>query len=80
MIFNINNCRELRDEHCATAARESESLQKRKELEKKIEAYEAETSAAKADLKLAMKRIDDLQSAIQGELEDTLSDHSERYE
>lgn len=78
-VYHVNVFRrELRDEYVATSARESESLQKRKELEKKVEACEAETSAAKADLKLAMKRIDDLQSAIQGELEDTMSDHSER--
>ncbi|GLV36928.1 Myosin heavy chain-like [Carabus blaptoides fortunei] len=69
--------RELRDEFSANSSREAECLQKRKELEKKIETADAETSAAKADLRLAMKRIEDLQSAIQGELEDTISDNSD---
>lgn len=42
-----------------------------------MEAAEAETAAARADLRLALQRIDDLQAAIQGELEDTHSDHSD---
>lgn len=69
--------RELRDEHSVISARETECVQKRKELEKRIEASEAETSLAKADLRLAMKRIEDLQSAIQGEIEDSISDNSD---
>lgn len=47
-------------------------------MEKRCEIAETETSAAKTDLKLALKRIEDLQSAIQGELEDT-SEHTDRY-
>lgn len=69
--------RELREEHSVISARETECVQKRKELEKRIETSEAETGVAKADLRLAMKRIEDLQSAIQGEIEDSISDNSD---
>lgn len=59
--------------------KESEAIEKRKELEKKYEALECETGTVKTDLKIALKRIDDLQSVIQGELEgDSSSEHSER--
>lgn len=53
-------------------------MQKRKELEKRCEALEAECATARTDLRLALKRIEDLQSAIQGELGDTPSDNSDR--
>lgn len=48
-------------------------------MEKRYESLEIECSSARADLKLAVKRIEDLQSAIQGDLEDSISDNSERY-
>lgn len=59
--------------------KESEVIIKKKELEKRYEALEVECSTARADLKLAVKRIEDLQSAIQGDLDDSISDNSERY-
>lgn len=52
-------------------------MQKRKELEKRYEASEAEAATARTDLRLALKRIEDLQSAIQGELEDS-TENSDR--
>lgn len=70
MKEELNNC----------LTKESEAIEKRKELEKKYEALECEATTAKTDLKLALKRIDDLQSVIQGELEgDTSSENSDRY-
>lgn len=53
-------------------------MMKKKEVEKRYEALEVECSTTRADLKLAVKRIEDLQSAIQGDLEDSISDNSER--
>ncbi|XP_026667971.1 unconventional myosin-XVIIIa isoform X2 [Ceratina calcarata] len=61
--------REARDEASSALAREQESTRARRELEKSLEAAEAETKVARDDLRLALQRIDDLQSAIQGELE-----------
>lgn len=60
-------------------SKESEVIIKKRELEKRYEALETECTTARADLKLAVKRIEDLQSAIQGDLEDSISDNSERY-
>lgn len=72
-------CRELKEEHNNVVSKEAESMQKRKDLEKKCEIAETEATAAKTDLRLALKRIEDLQSAIQGELEDTNSENTDRY-
>ncbi|KDR16277.1 Myosin-XVIIIa, partial [Zootermopsis nevadensis] len=62
--------RELKEAASAGQARESEAAQRRKDLEKRLESAEAEAVAARGDLRLALTRIQDLQSAIQGELED----------
>lgn len=59
-------------------AKESEAIQKKKELEKKCDSIESEAATARTDLRLALKRIEDLQSAIQGELEDSSTEHSDR--
>ncbi|KAF5307416.1 hypothetical protein FQR65_LT06930 [Abscondita terminalis] len=69
--------RELKEEHNQSMAKEAEFVLKRKDLEKRCELAETETGAVKADLRLALKRIEDLQSAIQGELDDTPSDHTD---
>lgn len=57
--------------------KESESLLKRKELEKRYEALEAESSTVRGDLRLALKRIEDLQAVIQNDLEDS-TENSDR--
>ena len=49
--------------------KETESHSKKNDLEKKLEVSEAETVTARNDLKLALKRIEDLQTAINGELD-----------
>ncbi|XP_017755479.1 PREDICTED: unconventional myosin-XVIIIa-like isoform X2 [Eufriesea mexicana] len=61
--------REAREEASAALAREQESTRARREMEKSLEAIEAETKVARDDLRLALQRVDDLQSAIQGELD-----------
>lgn len=71
--------REVKEELNTTSAKEIEAIQKHKESEKKYEAQEAEASNLRQDLKLAMQRINDLQVAIQGELDyDSNSDGSDR--
>nr|XP_022920391.1 unconventional myosin-XVIIIa isoform X4 [Onthophagus taurus] len=63
--------RELRDEHNTALTKEGESILKRKEIEKRYEALEAETTTVRGDLRLALKRIEDLQAVIQNDLEDS---------
>ncbi|XP_046804471.1 unconventional myosin-XVIIIa isoform X8 [Lucilia cuprina] len=57
--------RELREEFHVVSGREQESVTKRKDLEKKIEQVESESSALKNDLRLALQRIADLQQAME---------------
>lgn len=45
--------------------REQESTVKRKDLEKRLEAAESECTSAKNDLRLALLRISDLQTAME---------------
>lgn len=61
--------RDARDEGSAALSREQEAVRARRDIEKSLEAAEAETKVARDDLRLALQRIDDLQSAIQGELD-----------
>ncbi|OXU31522.1 hypothetical protein TSAR_014276 [Trichomalopsis sarcophagae] len=75
--------REAREEAATASAREQEATRARRDLEKALEAAEAETKVVKDDLRLALQRIEDLQSAIQGELdldcsEEATSDNSDR--
>ncbi|XP_052889550.1 unconventional myosin-XVIIIa isoform X2 [Anopheles moucheti] len=66
--------RELRDELSTLANRDQEGLLKRKELEKRIETAESETTSARADLRLALQRIADLQQAMEEEGDSYQSD------
>uniref|UniRef100_A0A1S4H5U3 Myosin tail domain-containing protein n=1 Tax=Anopheles gambiae TaxID=7165 RepID=A0A1S4H5U3_ANOGA len=66
--------RELRDELSTLANRDQEGLLKRKELEKRIETAESETASARADLRLALQRIADLQQAMEEEGDSYQSD------
>ncbi|XP_050079947.1 unconventional myosin-XVIIIa [Anopheles maculipalpis] len=66
--------RELRDELSTLANRDQEGLLKRKELEKRIETAESETVSARADLRLALQRIADLQQAMEEEGDSYQSD------
>ena len=49
--------------------KEAEMQQRKNDLEKQLEVAEVESATVKNDLKLAMKRIEDLQTAITGELD-----------
>ena len=55
--------------------REMELSHKKSDLEKQLELSEAETLTVKNELKIALRRIDDLQAAIGGEMDsDFVSD------
>ncbi|XP_044763545.1 unconventional myosin-XVIIIa isoform X1 [Coccinella septempunctata] len=69
--------RETKEELNNALSKEMEASQRKKDLEKRLENLETEAASERNDLKLAKKRIEDLQLALQGELGDSVSDHSE---
>merc|ERR1712066_463127 len=63
---------DLKENYTALQQKETEVNAKKNEYEKKLELAEAETVTARNDLKLALKRVEDLQQAINGELDSEL--------
>jgi len=61
--------RELREDYTTVQGKEAELGQRKQDLEKQLEVAEVEAMTVRTDLKLAMKRIEDLQVAITGELD-----------
>lgn len=61
--------RDLKEDYTNLQTKETEMTQKKSDLEKQLEISEGETVTAKNELKLAMKRIEDLQIAIAGEID-----------
>ncbi|CAK6974709.1 unconventional myosin-XVIIIa isoform X1 [Scomber scombrus] len=61
--------RDIKEEMGELAKKESEASRKKHELEMDIESLEAANQSLQADLKLAFKRIGDLQAAIEDEME-----------
>ncbi|XP_065201688.1 unconventional myosin-XVIIIa isoform X4 [Planococcus citri] len=70
----LRDAREVQSNYESKEATESA---RKRELEKKVEQLETELSSAKADLKLALQRVDDLQCAIQGDLDDNDDDQTD---
>jgi len=66
--------RDLKEDYATIQGKETELSHKKFDLEKQLEVAEAETLTVRSDLKLAMKRIEDLQAAIAGELDSDNSD------
>lgn len=67
--------RDLREELSTLQGKEVEMNHKKSDLEKQLEVSEAETLTVRNELKTALKRIEDLQVAISGEIDsDTISD------
>merc|ERR1712106_1055817 len=67
--------RDLREELSTLQGKEVEMAHRKSDLEKQLEVSEAETLTVRNDLKTALKRIEDLQVAISGEIDsDTISD------
>jgi len=61
--------RDMREELVALQGRETEWGQRKGELEKQLDLSEAETFAARNELKVAIRRVEDLQTAIHGEMD-----------
>ncbi|XP_032363323.1 unconventional myosin-XVIIIa isoform X4 [Etheostoma spectabile] len=61
--------RDVKEETGELAKKEAEASRKKHELEMDIESLEAANQSLQADLKLAFKRIGDLQAAIEDEME-----------
>ncbi|XP_053562144.1 unconventional myosin-XVIIIa isoform X3 [Bombina bombina] len=61
--------RDMKEEMGELAKKESEASRKRHELEMDLESLEAANQSLQSDLKLAFKRIGDLQAAIEDEME-----------
>uniref|UniRef100_A0A8C6PHM9 Myosin XVIIIA n=1 Tax=Nothobranchius furzeri TaxID=105023 RepID=A0A8C6PHM9_NOTFU len=61
--------RDTKEEVAELAKKEAEASRKKHELEMDIESLEAANQSLQADLKLAFKRIGDLQAAIEDEME-----------
>ncbi|KAK7082070.1 Myosin tail [Halocaridina rubra] len=69
--------RDAREDLSNIQQRHTEASNKKSELEKQLELADSEVITLKSDLKLAFKRIEDLQQAIQGDLSDSDSDLSD---
>lgn len=70
--------REVREDLATLQQKHTDAVSKKGEVEKQMELAESEVITLKSDLKLAFKRIEDLQQAIQGDLNDSDSDLSDR--
>uniref|UniRef100_A0A671P5J1 Unconventional myosin-XVIIIa-like n=1 Tax=Sinocyclocheilus anshuiensis TaxID=1608454 RepID=A0A671P5J1_9TELE len=65
----LRQIRDAKEEMAELAKKEAEASRKKHELEMDIESLEAANHSLQADLKLAFKRIGDLQAAIEDEME-----------
>ena len=61
--------RDLKEDYATLQGKEGDLVQKNGDLEKQIEVSDVEIMTLKSDLKLAMKRIEDLQVAISGDID-----------
>nr|XP_053639347.1 centrosome-associated protein CEP250-like isoform X8 [Cherax quadricarinatus] len=69
--------REAKEDLSALQQKHTDAVNKKGELEKQLELADSEVITLKSDLKLAFKRIEDLQQAIQGDINDSDSDISD---
>merc|ERR1712038_1756874 len=61
--------RDLKEDYATLQGKEGDLHQKNGDLEKQLEVSDVEVMTLKSDLKLAMKRIEDLQVAISGDID-----------
>ena len=61
--------REMREEMSTLQGKEADLTHKKSDLEKQLEVAETETSSVRNQLKVAEKRIVDLQAAIHGAID-----------
>lgn len=72
--------REAKEDVGNLQAKLTDSVSKKQEVEKQFELAESEILTLKSDLKLAFKRIEDLQQALQGDISDSDTEISDRLE
>jgi chromosome segregation ATPase len=70
----VRQLRDAQDEYATLQLRETEALSKKEGLEQQLDQYETENLTLKSDLTLALKRIEDLQAAMQDVQDDSDSD------
>jgi len=66
--------RELKEDLASFQGKDADFGQKKVDMEKMLEVAEAETIIAKNELKVALRRIEDLQAAIQGDMDTSAGD------
>jgi len=66
--------RENKEELASLQGKDAEWGQKKLDMEKMLEVAEAETVSVRNELKVALRRIEDLQAAIQGDLDTSAGD------
>jgi len=66
--------REMKEDLASYQGRDADFGQKKVDMEKMLEVAEAETIIAKNELKVALRRIEDLQAAIQGDMDTSAGD------
>lgn len=74
--------RDLREDLTSSEQRDADTSQQMRELQQRIELLESENATLVKDLSLALRRIEDLQMAMQGEMDTSDSDqaaHSDRW-
>ena len=69
--------REVKEEKSTLQGKDSEYTQKKLDFEKQLELAEAETIAVRNELKIAQRRIEDLQVAIQGDMDTSMGESDE---
>ena len=80
-ILNTNVLsRDLREEVAGVQSRELELAHKKSDLEKQLELAEAETISVRNELKIAQRRIEDLQVAIQGDMDTSVGESGDSEE
>lgn len=71
--------REAKDDATNLQQKLTEASNRRQEVEKRNDLAESEIVTLKSDLKLAFKRIEDLQQALQGDISDSDCELSDRW-
>ena len=66
--------REVKEQLAGLQGKDSEFSQKKLDFEKQLELAEAETISVRNELKIAQRRIDDLQVAIQGDMDTSVGE------
>ena len=72
--------RDLREDLNSSEQRDADTSQEIREMQQRIELLESENSNLVKDLSLAVRRIEDLQLAMQGEMDSSDSDHGGSFD